>query len=969
MTYSLHLMAYLLVGILILWSLLSSAHDNPIPRLCSLRGKSVDSHYKDGDLILGLLLDIFHTANKQKDYFTNMPTEEGSALDISSFAKYINYLAAMFAIDEINGNPQILPNVTLGFHAFDCYSLERRAMAGTLSLLSRVGSSVPNYMCHEDKPLAAVIGHPFSSISYVIAQLIGLYRLPQLIFCSTIGMSKVSYGATDPLLSDRVQFPTFYRTVPNYSTKHRAVVEVLKSFGWNWVGIIAYKDDSHQAASEQLRSEMIKHGICVEFYTLISEKASGTFAAVYEAIDHSTAQVIILYMGPVTFSFLFLLKKWQAKKFLFISCPMLSSFTDFNLDVFGSYFNGSLVLEFNQGEIPEFKDYVLSASPSRFPKDIFTAQVWREVFSCQTHNFRSSNKYSQKFCNINHTLGEFQLKGLQMDTFQKAYNVYLAVYSLAYGLHKMISKRANGKVTFKAASFHHAELNRYLKKIRLKMATGGDIFFDERGQFPGRYDIINWNIFENKPVTFKQVGTFDSSKPDNEQFFINKSEIVWPSIFNGREFNSGLVRPTLVRVTSFRLLQLAAPVSVSPQCKRYMFGVSRHPGMREFNSGLVRPTLVRVTSFRLLQLAAPVSVSPQCKRYMFGVSRHPGMVPNSTCSPSCPPGYRKALKEGMQICCYDCVRCADGEITAVPDMEDCSKCPEDQWSNKERNKCVMKAIEYLSYDDPLGLALASISILFSVYTVATLCLFIKNRHNRIVKANNEELSYSILVSLILCLLCPLLFLGKPRNATCLLRQAVFGVTFALCISCILGKTMTVLIAFRATRPGSLLRDWVGKKIPRCTVFICSLVEVIICICWLVMSPPYPDSDHHTHTSRIILHCNEGSTIALFLVVGYISTLAFVSFAVAYLARKLPDMFNEAQHITFSMLVFCCVWMTFIPTYLGTKGKYVAVVEIFCILASSLGLLGFIFVPKCWVILLNPEMVHKDIVLKVQPTLN
>ncbi|XP_068121707.1 vomeronasal type-2 receptor 116-like [Hyperolius riggenbachi] len=299
-------------------------------------------------------------------------------------------------------------------------------------------------------------------------------------------------------------------------------------------------------------------------------------------------------------------------------------------------------------------------------------------------------------------------------------------------------------------------------------------------------------------------------------------------------------------------------------------------------------------------------------------------------------------------------------------MEDCSKCPEDQWSNKERSKCVMKSVEYLSYEDPLGMALTSISIFFSMCTIATLGLFIKHHNSAIVKANNQELSYAILLSLILCLLCPLLFLGQPKKVTCLLRQAVFGVTFTFCISSVLGKTMTVLIAFRATKPGSMLRNWVGKKIPRCAVLICSLVEVIICTCWLVMSPPYPDSDHHTQTSRIILHCNEGSTIALFLDVGYISSLAFVSFAAAYLARNLPDVFNEAQHITFSMLVFCCVWVTFIPTYLGTKGKYVAAVEIFCILASSLALLGFIFVPKCWVILFRSELIYKQ-VLKGHPT--
>ncbi|KAM8952991.1 G-protein coupled receptor family C group 6 member A-like [Pelodytes ibericus] len=770
----------------------------------------------------------------------------------------------IYAIESIN-NSTILPGITLGYEIYDSCADSLKATQAILRLIPGNVTTNNPADCNTTNNIPiikAVIGEEYSEISIAISRVLGIHFVPQ-----------ISPASSAAILSDKVRFPSFLRTIPNDEHQTKAIVQLIKTFGWNWVGLISSDDDYGRSALDFLNILFAKQGICTAFSKIVPsyvehpDMPSVITSVIDELITTTTQVVVIITKGPIVWKLFNEALKGNISK-TWIASDAWSTSKEVayiqNIEKIGTIFG----LNFKEMRAPGLAEYLENLyPPDHGATNEFLKEYKESRFGC-TEEYKSyieCIKSSLNNCTLSESItlksplackvenvafanDDYLMKNTE---WGKSHSTFLAITAIAQAIKSIMCKYGTCE---KNQTLSPYEL---LQELRAgNFSTSGEKFrFDSFGDVLIGYDVLNWHS-QNGSTEFQIVGNYNMSDGMIE---LNQSLLMW-------------------------------------------------------NTGNA-------------------------------------LVPFSNCSKSCTPGQYK--KHSSISCCYECIPCADGYFSPIPDDTECGKCPHYQWSYNGSSRCENRTITCFYWSDPFAIVLVTFAGFGFLLIVLIGILFCKFSDTPAVKAAGGNYTYLMMISLLSSLVSIGFFLGKPSDTICKIRQSLYGTSFTLCVSCILIKSLRIILAFASA-------ERVKKITYHPLIIIIFLISIQICICisWLIMKGPVYKENYMT-PQNIILQCDEGSYVFFGIMLGYIGILALSCLILAYKGRKLPEKYNEAKCITFSMLIYIFVWIVFIPIYMNTSGTYLSAVQVVAILASVYGVISCHLLPASYIILFKRNICNRE----------
>ncbi|KAG1946661.1 extracellular calcium-sensing receptor-like, partial [Pimephales promelas] len=779
----------------------------------------------------------------------------------------------IFAIEEINRSENLLPNVSIGYRIYDTCGSRLSSMGANMALMNGEQFASGD-RCNGLSPIHAIIGETESSNTVILSRTTGPFKIPV-----------ISPSASCECLSNRKDYPYFFRTIASDYHQSRALAFIIKYFGWSWVGAVNSDNDYGNYGMAIFLNTAEKEGICVEYSVKFQRTETEKLKNVVDTIQKGTAKVIVAFLTNFEMNNLLdylIIQNITGLQVIGVEAWITadSMVTPNSFHVLG----GSLGFAVKKNNIEGFADYI---SPSASCECLSNRKDYPYFFRTIASDYHQSRAlaFLIKYfgwswvgaVNSDNDYGNYGM-AIFLNTAEK--EGICVEYSVKFQrtetekLKNVVDTIQKGTAKVIVAFLTNFEMNNLLDYLIIQNITGLQVIGVEAWitadsmVTPNSFHVLGGSLgFAVKKNNIEGFADYviksfwdtafpcSQTKGNSSQYQLicnayqdllvlksNNEDVseqryasnVYKSVYAVAHSLHNLLKckekegcETDLKIQPQQVVKALKKVNFTMKMGDHVWFDSTGAVVAQYEVVNWQQDSNGSIKFKPVGYY-DASLAPD-QRFVLNTDNiiwAGGQLekPRSVCSESCPPGTRKAAQKGRPVCCYDCIPCAEGEISNETDSNNCKQCQGEYWSNAQKNKCVLKAVEFLSFSEVMGIVLVFFSLFGVGLTVFMVILFYSKKDTPIVKANNSELSFLLLFSLILCFLCSLTFIGRPTEWSCMLRHTAFGITFVLCISCVLGKTIVVLMAFKATLPGSNVMKWFGPPQQRLSVLAFTLIQ-------------------------------------------------------------------------------------------------------------------------------------------------
>ncbi|XP_026866999.2 metabotropic glutamate receptor 1b isoform X2 [Electrophorus electricus] len=479
----------------------------------------------DGDIIIGALFSVHHQPSAEN-------VAERTCGEVRE--QYgIQRVEAMFhTLDRINADPDLLPNITLGCEIRDsCWhssvALEQSIEFIRDSLISIRDDREGTKWCFDGppssqppatkKPIAGVIGPGSSSVAIQVQNLLQLFNIPQ-----------IAYSATSIDLSDKTLYKYFLRVVPSDTLQARALLDIVKRYNWTYVSAVHTEGNYGESGMEAFKELASQEGLCIahsdKIYSNAGEKHfDRLLRKLRERLPK--ARVVVCFCEGMTVRGLLMAMRrlGVAGEFLLIGSDGWAD-RDEVVEGYEQEAAGGITMKLQSEEVTSFNDYYLKLRLNTNTRNPWFAEFWQHRFQCRIPGHPQENRNYMKNCSGYENLEENYVQDSKMGF------VINAINAMAHGLHDMHEYLCPGYMGLCDAmeTIDGSKLLEFLLKTSFTGVSGEDVWFDENGDSPGRYDIMNLQHVAPGVYDYINVGSWHEGILSIDDFMIqmNRSEMV-----------------------------------------------------------------------------------------------------------------------------------------------------------------------------------------------------------------------------------------------------------------------------------------------------------------------------------------------------------------------------------------------------------------------------------------------------------